>query len=156
MTPLKKTWTTVAGVATAIILIGGAWTNGSNMLARTFLATDAEVDTAVAEHELEVAVSVGIINARVADHESHVDPQLVELAGAVEILAKGQAQQQFNSIRFQISQKDQQLYVVRQRLPNHDAKARELRLVREIQQLTVDLRRAECSVARANNPHALC
>ena len=124
----------MAGVLTAIALIGAAWTTGSGLVARSFIATDDEVE---------------VVNKRVERHEKKVDPQLIKFAGSIEVLT-------FNSLRFQISQKDQQLYEVRQRLPNPDAKSRELQLVREIEELLIDKRRAECAVARANSPQALC
>ncbi len=146
-----KTWGVIGGVLGAIVLIGGTVTAMSKMGIQTGLTTDDELDAAIKVVDSKVAY----VDTRVTKHEETVDPQLVELAGAVEVLTKGAAQAQFNSVRDLLSRKDQQLYEVRQR-STADAKRRELDLVREIEELTVEKRRAECSIARLDNPNAAC
>lgn len=139
-------WKPVAVILGAVVLAATAWTKGSDIVGSSFIATDAEVSTAV-----------GKVTKRIDDT---VDPQLIELAGAVEILAKGQASSELSSLNSAIQQADTQLFDVRERRKadplNPDAKARELQLIRMIDGLTQDQRRAKCFVDLLNGKNLRC
>ncbi len=143
---LQAWWKPVAGGLAAIVLVSVALTKGSDMIASSFLATDSEVSKAV-----------GVVTKRI---DETVDPQIIELAGAVEILTKGQAVSELSYLNAAIQQADTQLFDVRERRKNDpqnpDAKVRELQLIRLIDNLTQDQRIAKCNLSRLGSPTAGC
>lgn len=142
----EKWWKPVALILAGIALMGAAWTNGSGLIAKSFLSTDAEV-----------AVAVGVVTKRI---DETVDPRIIELAGSVDILTKGQASAELNNLNAALQQADALLFDVRERVKsdplNKDAKARELQLIRHIGGLTEDQRLAKCTVARLNKLASRC
>lgn len=143
---LQAWWKPVAIFLAAVVIVGTAWTRGVDLVSSTFLATDTEV-----------GIAVGVITKRI---DETIDPQIIELSGAVEILTRGQAKSELTGLNAALQQADTQLFDVRERRKvdpgNPDAKVRELQLIRLINDLTQDQRAAKCSIAMLDNSNAIC
>ncbi len=148
-------WTLGGTVLGAIVLIGAAWTAIGTLPSPGF-STDVEVGVAVAaEAKIRGAADYGI-GKRIDDT---VDPQIIELAGAVSAIQKGLDQNRLLSLRAAIATADSDLYAVRERLKkdaaNPDAIARERQLRRTIDSLNADERRT-CAQLKSADPSFRC
>ncbi len=138
------TWKPLATVLGGIALVGAAWGYGSSLVASSFLATDGEV---------EIAVQL-VDDARLA-HEAEVKPKFIEIAGALEIVTKQQAQAQLMFARNSVARDEALLFDVQERRKidpgNPDTLARERTLIRNVSDGRDDMRRAKCRVLKLDN-----
>jgi len=137
---VRRVWKPVASVLTAFVLVGVAYGVGGPIV--SFIATD-----------VEVAVAVKV-------HEDFINPKVMELAGSIEILAKGQARAELSNLNAAIQRADTQLFDVRERRKiapqNLDARARELQLIRLLNGLTQDQVTAKCILASMDDANRRC
>ena len=136
-------WKPVLAIAGGITALGAAWAYGVPLIASTFLATDGEV-----------VVAVDVVDKARLAHEAEVKPKFIEIAGALEIVTKQQAQAQLQFARNSVARDEALLFDVQERRKvdpsNPDTLARERTLMRNVNNGRDDMRRAKCQVLKLN------
>ena len=125
-----RAWRPLAAILGAIVLIGAAWGYGGPLV--SFIATDAEVEV------------------RVEKHENFIDPQVFELAGALEVVTEQLVESRYSAARNALARDEALLFDVRERRKsdpiNKDTKAREITLIRAVLDGQDEARRMKCSL----------
>jgi len=127
-----RAWKPIATILGAIVLIGVAWGFGQPLV--SFIATDAEV------------------NIRVEKHEAFIDPKVLELAGALEIVTEQLVESRYTAARNSLARDEALLFDVVERRKgdplNPDAKARERTLIRAVADGQDEARRMKCRLLK--------
>jgi len=132
---ITKAWKPISGILSAFILVTVVIAAWKGLPSPPLLASDVEV-------AIEVAAAIKPVIDRAASHE----PKLIELAGSVDVLKKGQNAQEHATLLILLSGKDNQLYQVQQQTSTAASKAREATLKREIEALNRSIIRVECKI----------
>ena len=135
---VRRAWTIGATVLAAIVLIGGAVTA---MFAMSKLINASATDS-------EVLIAFNSVNSRVASHERHVDPKLIQLAGGLTAIEKATAYNAWQTSRDALARDRAFLYDVQKELkaaPSDAAAARENNLLRDIGEGERENQRNHCA-----------